>query len=156
MEFIVCCISSCVCDIIFVAGSLGTSYPKITNLNLCRTRVGISQSYGVRTWTLQRPQLYSGLSISRRSEKVSHVRSAPSLEIICKFLRPSVSKSSNVCGYQYFKIKILKFVGLLFDNCALMDACILFSLDAEVCWVILCYHGCMCFVLTSLLMLKLK
>ncbi|KAM5578848.1 hypothetical protein ABKV19_008917 [Rosa sericea] len=62
--------------------SLGTSYTKITNLNLGRTRVGISQSHGVRTWTLQRPQLYSGLSISRRSEKVLHVRSAPSLEII--------------------------------------------------------------------------
>ncbi|XP_062008252.1 uncharacterized protein LOC133725135 isoform X2 [Rosa rugosa] len=62
--------------------SLGTSYTKITNLNLGRTRVGISQSYDARTWILQRPQLYSGLSISRRSEKVLHVRSAPSLEII--------------------------------------------------------------------------
>lgn len=61
--------------------SLG-SYTKITNLNLGTTRVGISQSYGVRTWTVQRPQLYSGLSISRRSEKVLHVRSAPSLETI--------------------------------------------------------------------------
>ncbi|XP_004302964.1 PREDICTED: biotin carboxyl carrier protein of acetyl-CoA carboxylase 1, chloroplastic [Fragaria vesca subsp. vesca] len=75
--------------------SLGTSYPKITNLNLGRTRVGISQSYGVRTWTLQRPQLYSGLSISRRSEKVSHVHSAPSLEIISATSSDDGSKESD-------------------------------------------------------------
>lgn len=88
-----------------VTGSLG-SYTKITNLNLGTTRVGISQSYGVRTWTVQRPQLYSGLSISRRSEKVLHVRSAPSLEIICKFFCSSISKSSNLeFGYQFLKVK---------------------------------------------------
>ncbi|KAL6137724.1 hypothetical protein ACLB2K_063013 [Fragaria x ananassa] len=56
--------------------SLGTSYPKITNLNLCRTRVGISQSYGVRTWTLQRPQLYSAATSSDDGSKESDSGSA--------------------------------------------------------------------------------
>ncbi|XP_050381804.1 uncharacterized protein LOC126798790 isoform X2 [Argentina anserina] len=75
--------------------SLGISYTKITSLNLGRTRVGISQSHAVRSCILQRPQLYSGLSISSRSERVLHVRSAPSLEVISPTSLEDGSKESD-------------------------------------------------------------
>lgn len=72
--------------ILVVAGSLGTLNAKITNLNFGRARVGILKPYaGLRTWTGQKPQLYSCLSTTRRSEKVLLVRSGPSLETLCKF-----------------------------------------------------------------------
>ncbi|RXH69006.1 hypothetical protein DVH24_031339 [Malus domestica] len=79
--------------------SLGTLNAKITNLNFGRARVGVLQSYGVRTWTGRKPQLYSCLSISRQSsEKVLHEHSIPSLQILSAKSLEEVSEESGDSG----------------------------------------------------------
>ncbi|RXH88493.1 hypothetical protein DVH24_000092 [Malus domestica] len=85
-------------DRIWVAGSLGTLNAKITNLNFGRARVGVVKSYGVRSWTGRKPQLYSCLSISRQPEKVLHVRSIPSLETLSATSLEEVPEESGDSG----------------------------------------------------------
>ncbi|CAN6570584.1 unnamed protein product [Malus baccata var. baccata] len=81
------------------SSSLGTLNAKITNLNFGRARVGVLQSYGVRTWTGRKPQLYSCLSVSRQSsEKVLHERSIPSLKILSAKSIEEVSEESGDSG----------------------------------------------------------
>ncbi|XP_068334214.1 uncharacterized protein [Pyrus communis] len=68
------------------SSSLGTLNAKIT------------KSYGVRSWTGRKPQLYSCLSISRQPEKALHVRSIPSLETLSATSLEEVPEESGDSG----------------------------------------------------------
>nr|XP_028964252.1 uncharacterized protein LOC103429343 [Malus domestica] len=85
-------------SIFMASSSLGTLNAKITNLNFGRARVGVVKSYGVRSWTGRKPQLYSCLSISRQPEKVLHVRSIPSLETLSATSLEEVPEESGDSG----------------------------------------------------------
>ncbi|KAB2623923.1 biotin carboxyl carrier protein of acetyl-CoA carboxylase 1 [Pyrus ussuriensis x Pyrus communis] len=80
------------------SSSLGTLNAKITNLNFGKARVGVLKSYGVRSWTGRKPQLYSCLSISRQPEKALHVRSIPSLETLSATSLEEVPEESGDSG----------------------------------------------------------
>ncbi|XP_068336898.1 uncharacterized protein [Pyrus communis] len=80
------------------SSSIGTLNAKITNLNFGKARVGVLKSYGVRSWTGRKPQLYSCLSISRQPEKALQVRSIPSLETLSATSLEEVPEESGDSG----------------------------------------------------------